>query len=1179
MSPSHRLITGPRAALERALADAVHDAKAGDPFAAVTVLVGETLLRPYLRRRLAELLGGHVNVELVTPGELAMHLGRSALEAAGRRPMPPFLERALVRSATEAVPAIPSYEGIAKTRGFQDAVLRTVRELRGAGIPADGTPAGDSDGALDLAFLYRTIEAHRVPYFTTDDALAAADPARLHGDGLIVYALWTPTVRQRRLLSRLAESVPVTVLLPAASGAADAATSVMRAWASSVDATATCVTGDPPRTNAAFVAAEAVRRMTAETSGDEPWLPFDPERPAAAGGPDPSGEGDHDPLGDGARPVPGEASAPSDDGARAVPGTATDSTSAPPFAPSRADDTVTVIEAPDPAREVDEVVRTVLHWAADDIPFHEIAIAYRHAEPYRSLLESSLREAGVPVYLHAAPTVAERPLGRRVEALLRLLERGLQRADLSAFLTDSRLPEDTFDAYGRTPAAAWDAISRDAGIVGGIDQWRERLAAYRQDLEERLGDASEAAYDRRARRLERATHLGRFVDDLQVLAARRPEAAPWADHVVFLREALTRYVVGAEVVLAALAEVTVPSADLTKDGADRVVADVLGRLRAPDAEAGSFARRGVIVADALSLRHVGVRAIAIVGLADGRFPSAPAEDPLFRDADRVEANRRNGWELPLRAGAADPEPLQFAGLLQAGADRLAVSYARTEGSPDRPSLPSTFIRGVVDTLTDRHTEIEKFADAAEPWLRRVGAAQVGAMAAAEARTRDEWLVTALEGRGATSGAGPRGDGDPDDEAAARAAEEARVAAVGLLARERPGYVRAVAADAARTSGVLTPYDGTLSDDVLEILRGLPRLQRPVSPSTLEDHATCPHRTLLKGVLGLEPREEPERVLRLDARNTGTVLHAVLERFLVERGPRGARDAARDVLEQRLHELLDEELAAMSAQGLTGYPVLLELDRRAMRRDLAVWLQGEVEEDARAVAAFERLPAPAGNAEDAEALRPQPLLERGQEVSFGLPLTPEELADPNRLSTDEPLPLPGDGPKVLVHGRIDRVRATADGRAFRVVDYKTGKPKAEPDDIAFGRALQLPIYVWAAARALGVDPARGAAEYDHFRRPAKERRVPFHGAALTEHRDDIVGVIETLAQGIHDGDFHREPTAFHGRNKSGETAARSNCGWCDFDALCHPQRDAMRQAKATDPRARFWEDQRAEEGDA
>ena len=1110
--PSHRLITGPRAALELALAQAVKNAKASDPFAAVTVLVGETLLRPYLRRRIAEILGGHVNVEIVTPGELAMTLGAPTLLAAGRQPMPPLVDPVLVRQATAGPPE--RFGDVVHTPGFENAMIRTLRDLRGAGIDAEAlTTAGaavDDERLLDLATLYAAVEARRHDWFTVEDAVLAADPTKLHGEHLLVHALWTPTVIQRRLLDRLAERVPVTVFLPAVDGPADAATTTMRAWAAAADATWSTVANPSATTNAAHAADATVPSLVSATTADNtPWAPFD--------GP----------------PAPAE----------------TGTTATVPFTPSPTDDTVTVIEAPDPTREVDEVVRTVLRWADDGIPFHEMAIAYRHTEPHRTLIETSLREADVPVYLHDAPTIAERPLGRRITALLRLLDGRLQRADVSAFLADAFLPDATFHEYGGISTAAWDGIARDAGIVAGPDQWRDRLAAFRDALRARHPDDDRPEWA--TNRLAQADQLERFVGDLRALAERRPENAPWAEHLAFLRDAVDRYVIGAEGVLDELESLTVLTDDLPASSVDGLVADALERLRANEHGEGAFAQRGVIVADALSLRHVGVRAMAIVGLVDGRFPAAPAEDPLLLDADRRDLNAAHGWDLPLRADAPDPEPLQFAGLLGAGPERLAVGYARTDGTADRPALPSTFIRGVVDALTGDRAEIEDFATAAEPWLRRIRTAQFGAQTPAEARNAEEWLITALES---------------DDPAT-------RAAAAGVLSSERPAYVRATAADAARWSTDLTPYDGALSHEALDDLRAMPRLQRPFSPTALENYATCPQRTLLKDILGLKPREDPEDVLRLDALNTGSVLHHVLERFLTELGERGARDGDPDDHRGRLHDLLDEELDALSAQGLTGYPVLLEQDRHAMRRDLALWLQTELEEDDRALADFqERLEAGEDAADGTPLTPPMPFLERGQEVRFGALRPGEDPAAGGPFSRDEPLELPGDGPPLLVHGRIDRVRATADGSAFRVVDYKTGKPRADPNDIAFGRKLQLPIYLWAAARALGVDSTTGTAEYDHFRHPGAGSRIPFHGAVLGEQEHEIRGVVEHLAHGIHGGDFHREPVALHGRKKNGDPDPRSNCGYCDFEPLCHPQREAMRRLKADDPRARFWERQ-------
>src|SRR4051794_9179817 len=83
-----RIITGTKLALERVLAQELADHKARDPLAPFNILVGETVLRPYLRRRLADLAGGHLNLRILTSGDLGLALGERACLDAGREPMP-----------------------------------------------------------------------------------------------------------------------------------------------------------------------------------------------------------------------------------------------------------------------------------------------------------------------------------------------------------------------------------------------------------------------------------------------------------------------------------------------------------------------------------------------------------------------------------------------------------------------------------------------------------------------------------------------------------------------------------------------------------------------------------------------------------------------------------------------------------------------------------------------------------------------------------------------------------------------------------------------------------------------------------------------------------------------------------------------------------------------------------
>ena len=86
------------------------------------------------------------------------------------------------------------------------------------------------------------------------------------------------------------------------------------------------------------------------------------------------------------------------------------------------DDTVQLVSAPDPLSEVREAARTCLDWARDGILFREMAITYRDAGTYRPVVEAVFTEAGIPVYLDDGPSIAERPIGRRILALIDLID-------------------------------------------------------------------------------------------------------------------------------------------------------------------------------------------------------------------------------------------------------------------------------------------------------------------------------------------------------------------------------------------------------------------------------------------------------------------------------------------------------------------------------------------------------------------------------------------------------------------------------------------------------------------------------------------------------------------------------------------------------------------------------------
>ena len=137
-----------------------------------------------------------------------------------------------------------------------------------------------------------------------------------------------------------------------------------------------------------------------------------------------------------------------------------------------------------------------------------------------------------------------------------------------------------------------------------------------------------------------------------------------------------------------------------------------------------------------------------------------------------------------------------------------------------------------------------------------------------------------------------------------------------------------------------------------------------------------------------------------------------------------------------------------------------------------------------------------------------------------------------------------------HGRVDRIDRGADGRAVRLVDYKTGKGTNEAGRVRRGRDVQLPVYVLALL-AGGRAPEQVAAEYRMVRRRSGFKTVTLSG----EPREIAARLATTLGvalAGIDGGLYPRWPAY--------------DCRYCDDAARCGVDRIAF-AFKRHDPRLR------------
>ena len=246
------------------------------------------------------------------------------------------------------------------------------------------------------------------------------------------------------------------------------------------------------------------------------------------------------------------------------------------------------------------------------------------------------------------------------------------------------------------------------------------------------------------------------------------------------------------------------------------------------------------------------------------------------------------------------------------------------------------------------------------------------------------------------------------------------------------------------------WDGALGPDALDAIATLLPPDAPLGPTSLEGYATCPQRFMLERLLRVRAVEEPEQVVRIDALSKGSVIHRIFERFYEEWHGTGPAPLAREA-ERRMRQIAGEECDAARDRGETGYPAMWEADRVELIEDCVRWLHEERED---------------------ELTRVLPMV--AVEARFGQRMAGEKQGS---LSQTEPIEIELPSGALRLHGRIDRVNWDEARSRFRVVDYKTGGRHAERSgELQGGRMLQLPLYVLAASKLLGIDPAAGAAAY-------------------------------------------------------------------------------------------------------
>ncbi len=1075
--PPAEIVTGTLPELEDAFADAILNARAPDPLAPVTVVVGHVLLKRYLPRMLASRGIAHLNVRFVRPDELAVLLSPDS--DAKRSRLSPAAERLLLREV--AATAGGYFAQSTQGDGFAEALMRLFRELEMGGFASEvalgralveSNPVGNREKFAELVQLFGRHLRRRDQAALVGPAerYASADVPRFEGP-LLVYGVWAPSELQIRLIERIVAMQSVTVFLACSRLDADDAHAAFRAR---------------------LLASGATERAPGETSGRGTFVLMrsDASRDELQRSVDVlNGKSDTERLAAALFREPTAAVGASN---------------------------VALVSAPDTVREVWEAARACLAWAKEGIRFHEMAVVYRNGDPYSALVDEIFREAGIATYLHDGRLLSAHPLGMRLLALLDLAAdaQTFSRQAVMEFLTETRLPAATAQKYGHVRPSQWETYTREAGVVGGIEQWQTRLQRLAAEKVER---AKDERFEWLAHDAERVGDVQRFAADFHVaLSASGETDATWDEHLAYLTTLAGDYADGVALIIEALGDLKTLGAVAPRVSFATFCRAVHDDLESRDASSvlgepeRLFGRYGVAVVDATSLRHLRFRAVYMLGVAERAWPPPPRPDPLLLEHERVALNAVGAGVVPLHM-APDDELLMFWLGVQAARERLAVSYARSDAGGSGKHLPSYFFRGVAEALEGRTLTLAQL-DAS----KHVDRIEAGRLANGEL---DASLSIAEYDRGLVKAAVADGG----------------AAAIAAISKLSPAFVRAIDARRSRWSAGLTSYDGVLAGGaaIEQAAAAEFALAKPVSPSRLELYATCPYKYFARYTLGIEPVKEPENIERIDPLERGSLIHSILERFLKRIGRKDPpRAEARDRHLALLREAASEEALEREARGVTGRPLIWAMDRQQIEEDLVRWYAAEVKEGA------------------TTDLRPGAFEVGFGGARFGFG------GDESEYSTREPIVIHAGDRDLLLQGRIDRIDWDEARTHVRVIDYKTGKTKLGKDaTFDKGRALQLPIYLHAAAAALHIDPVRGESQYFYVSSVGGFTRKNITGAELADAGATFEQILVTIVDGVNGGFFAPNPGG----------KGRPNCTFCEVKDLCDANIERMAERKAGDAR--------------
>ena len=778
--------------------------------------------------------------------------------------------------------------------------------------------------------------------------------------------------------------------------------------------------------------------------------------------------------------------------------------------------------APDAHEELRRVIRGIAASAESGVPLHRMAVLYRMDPPYGSLVRDELGLAGIKMAGPGHKSLGETAAGRTLTGLLRLsaslsTDDAMRRDDVMAWLTGSPIRRTRNIKREDFGPARWDAISRRAGVVRGLRQWRRELTAYAEQREREAERADDEVSESRVEGMRADSQAARaaliFVEGLAHDLRPPRNGAGWREFCQWAEGLLGKYLrrrlpddesAAKDRIDRMLQEL--PAADTIETAATltnfrQVIEDYFQK---PEGHIGTTGE-GVFVAPFSAAAGMSFDAVWMVGMIEGSVPPPPKDDPLLPDDEW----RRAGGPPTLTKLSAR-ERYDYLSALAAAPSR-AFSFPVADPELRRRAFPSPWLLEQAEELESDVVTSDSLPKLKRPWLT-VAVSLEDSLSSIHvpADSHEYDLQRLLQWKRE----------HPSDGSGGNRASPHPLVKDGPLAR-------AAQMGRSRAGRAFSEFDGNLSSVAGKARFALNLGRYPLSPTSLETWAVCPFRYFLAHVLHLSALDDPEEETNISRLNRGSLVHEILERFAEEAESTGALPVPGQTWgeesAQRLRQIAQEVFGEYERRNVTGKQLLWQVEKQNILADLDLFLARDAE-----------LRAMYGSARTI----PEAKFGRGEEW--------QEAVD-------------GDT-QISFRGKIDRIDLNSGGVPALIVDYKTGSSASsikalDTDPIDKGRRLQLGAYSLAAKRRFP-QAERVPAIYWFITEKGEFKTAPSQPfdindpETLKRFREGV----SAIAEGIRGGVYPANP---------GPQGWGSNCSYCDFNSLCQSRRFRLWEHKKGD----------------